>query len=109
MIDLTGTWVSQVIDPEAPATHTGQLNITRTGNLFLSRSAPGWDTWHGYLDDDRLHAVYIKDGTSGTITAQVSRNGAVLQGTWICWKDGLQHSGAYLAKRLSSTENGKAG
>ena len=57
MIDLTRTWVSQVLDPDGPAKHTGQLNITRTCSFLLSSSAPGWDTWHGYLDDDRLYAV----------------------------------------------------
>jgi len=107
MIDLTGTWASEVLDPYGPTKHTGQLNITRTGNLFLSTSAPGWDTWHGYLDGNILQAVYKKDGTSGTITAHVSENGTVLQGTWISWKDGLQQSGAYLARRLVSTENGR--
>ena len=96
MIDLTGVWDSEVIDPQTRERHTGQLHITQTGNAILSLSTPGWHTWHGYEDGDMLHAFYVRDGVPGILTLQISPSGTTLQGTWAT---GVNESGSYLAHR----------
>jgi len=96
MIDLTGLWDSEVVDPQTQERQKGQLNITQTGNAIVSLSAPGWHTWHGYEDGDMLHAFYVKDGVPGILTLQISQSGTTLQGTWAT---GLNESGPYVARR----------
>ena len=104
MIELTGTWASEVFDPYTSQKHLGQLVITHVGHFFISKSASGWDTWHGYLEGDRLEAEYIKDGIVGRISARVSPNGTVLQGTWMRLNGRSPESGAYVARRLTAAE-----
>jgi len=115
MTDLTGAWNTLVTDPSTPDKYkyVSEINVTQTGNLVLSHSAPGWDTWQGYLvadptGEEMLTAVCYKDGLPRIIKAQVSQDGNTLYGGWfIAPADGpLWPKGAYLAKRKVPTEKG---
>ena len=113
MTDLTGTWNTLVTDLSTPDKYkfVSEISITQTGTLVMSLSAPGWDTWQGYLaadstGDEMLTAACSQDGLPRMIKARVSQDGNTLYGEWYIADEPLSPKGGYLAKRRVSSEKG---
>ena len=113
MTDLTGIWETLITDFSTLDKYVGELHVTQTGNLVLSHSAPGWDTWLGSVAAEptgveMLTAFCHKDGLPRIIQARVSQDGDTLYGQWsmALASQPPRQTGAYLAKRRISGGKG---
>lgn len=115
MTDLTGTWNTLITDPSTSDKYkyVSEINVTQTGTLVMSLSAPGWDTWQGNLavdptGEEMLTAACSQDGQPRIIKARVSQDGNTLYGEWCIADEPFSPKGGYLAKRRISTAKGSS-